>query len=113
MNITKQCKYVYHRILKNQEQKQHPLHNPLSNISNNFERIFSLGKQLVTLNSNIGYNESPQELAITPGVFENILSNDQPIDRLERSEEHTSELQSRGHLVCRLLLEKKKKRKMT
>src|SRR5437870_6930488 len=28
---------------------------------------------------------------------------------LMRSEEHTSELQSRGHLVCRLLLEKKKK----
>src|SRR5690625_6468727 len=28
---------------------------------------------------------------------------------LTRSEEHTSELQSRGHLVCRLLLEKKKK----
>src|SRR6266498_5315654 len=28
----------------------------------------------------------------------------------ERSEEHTSELQSRPHLVCRLLLEKKKKR---
>src|SRR5690625_6133327 len=28
-----------------------------------------------------------------------------------RSEEHTSELQSRGHLVCRLLLEKKKKRR--
>src|SRR5690625_6657559 len=27
-----------------------------------------------------------------------------------RSEEHTSELQSRGHLVCRLLLEKKKQR---
>src|SRR5690625_6956933 len=29
--------------------------------------------------------------------------------RVGRSEEHTSELQSRGHLVCRLLLEKKKK----
>src|SRR5215510_16300365 len=28
--------------------------------------------------------------------------------RRSRSEEHTSELQSRGHLVCRLLLEKKK-----
>src|SRR5690625_5697007 len=28
--------------------------------------------------------------------------------RIGRSEEHTSELQSRGHLVCRLLLEKKK-----
>src|SRR3989449_7673040 len=30
---------------------------------------------------------------------------------LGRSEEHTSELQSRLHLVCRLLLEKKKKKK--
>src|SRR5439155_1818232 len=34
--------------------------------------------------------------------------NRQP--RQRRSEEHTSELQSRGHLVCRLLLEKKKKK---
>src|SRR5450432_4797071 len=31
--------------------------------------------------------------------------------RLHRSEEHTSELQSRSDLVCRLLLEKKKKNK--
>src|SRR5204862_1153209 len=31
--------------------------------------------------------------------------------QLERSEEHTSELQSRRDLVCRLLLEKKKKKK--
>src|SRR5207253_11250981 len=30
-----------------------------------------------------------------------------PDDVTRRSEEHTSELQSRGHLVCRLLLEKK------
>src|SRR5436305_6560307 len=30
-------------------------------------------------------------------------------NHIERSEEHTSELQSRPHLVCRLLLEKKKK----
>src|SRR2546422_6225499 len=31
---------------------------------------------------------------------------------VQRSEEHTSELQSRLHLVCRLLLEKKKKNKI-
>src|SRR3712207_7607969 len=31
--------------------------------------------------------------------------------KMERSEEHTSELQSRQYLVCRLLLEKKKKNK--
>src|SRR5690554_7198075 len=35
------------------------------------------------------------------------------INFFDRSEEHTSELQSRPHLVCRLLLEKKKKKKKT
>src|SRR5690349_24164423 len=39
------------------------------------------------------------------------LRNGQPGD--ERSEEHTSELQSRRDLVCRLLLEKKKKKQQT
>src|SRR5438067_10004389 len=39
------------------------------------------------------------EVAIEPGDHEELL---------ERSEEHTSELQSRFDLVCRLLLEKKK-----
>src|SRR5262245_62449635 len=34
-------------------------------------------------------------------------------DDLHRSEEHTSELQSLRHLVCRLLLEKKKKTRKT
>src|SRR2546422_7832912 len=34
-----------------------------------------------------------------------------PLAGQTRSEEHTSELQSRLHLVCRLLLEKKKKKK--
>src|SRR5207253_9644243 len=39
-----------------------------------------------------------------PAVF---LKKEKDIGTLARSEEHTSELQSRGHLVCRLLLEKK------
>src|SRR2546422_2281187 len=34
---------------------------------------------------------------------------EQQMNGVDRSEEHTSELQSRLHLVCRLLLEKKKK----
>src|SRR5437870_9486703 len=36
------------------------------------------------------------------------MTHDDALLAFERSEEHTSELQSRGHLVCRLLLEKKK-----
>src|SRR3989442_3450424 len=42
--------------------------------------------------------------ALVKGIVEYIEA-----DVEERSEEHTSELQSRPHLVCRLLLEKKKK----
>src|SRR5690625_5871586 len=41
-------------------------------------------------------------------VYEVIGGWDTLNPQADRSEEHTSELQSRGHLVCRLLLEKKK-----
>src|SRR5687768_17657081 len=47
-------------------------------------------------------------------VFEAVGLRQDVIDEYftwTRSEEHTSELQSRLHLVCRLLLEKKKKKK--
>src|SRR5690625_6045714 len=40
-------------------------------------------------------------------LYEKLLPNCE-FKKMGRSEEHTSELQSRGHLVCRLLLEKKK-----
>src|SRR5690349_22534584 len=41
------------------------------------------------------------------------VQHEQALRVHERSEEHTSELQSRRDLVCRLLLEKKKKNKRT
>src|SRR5215813_8907832 len=45
------------------------------------------------------------------GLFEHlqVLHDAEARHRQARSEEHTSELQSRPHIVCRLLLEKKKK----
>src|SRR5687768_17976695 len=49
---------------------------------------------------------------ILPGLTDNAEEIDATVEALaSRSEEHTSELQSRLHLVCRLLLEKKKKKK--
>src|SRR2546429_4497536 len=55
--------------------------------------------------------------AVSQWRYQPTLLNDEPVEvdttitvhfALLRSEEHTSELQSRLHLVCRLLLEKKK-----
>src|SRR2546422_2030094 len=45
-------------------------------------------------------------------AFRVTRGSDLVLVELQRSEEHTSELQSRLHLVCRLLLEKKKKKKI-
>src|SRR5690625_6660002 len=49
---------------------------------------------------------TPQQSAAS--VAERVGSLARSTEQEVRSEEHTSELQSRGHLVCRLLLEKKK-----
>src|ERR1041385_9272156 len=43
-----------------------------------------------------------------PDRVTNLIVRNEVVERFVRSEEHTSELQSRLHLVCRLLLEKKK-----
>src|SRR5438045_5152503 len=55
-----------------------------------------------------------QEVSIQcdPSLFKRLVTSQQALEQagiaLDRSEEHTSELQSLRHLVCRLLLEKKK-----
>src|SRR3989442_3823498 len=51
---------------------------------------------------------------LDPDLAQNSLRIEVPLQgRRQRSEEHTSELQSRPHLVCRLLLEKKKDKYLT
>src|SRR5258707_8829497 len=52
-----------------------------------------------------GYDAPPQQQQRRPAPAPMAA----PAPRQARSEEHTSELQSRQYLVCRLLLEKKKK----
>src|SRR2546422_11640167 len=66
--------------------------------------LFTLGSELATPQADKAPREVPRIRA------EMVARMEKDIDRLaaERSEEHTSELQSRLHLVCRLLLEKKK-----
>src|SRR5439155_8015048 len=53
-------------------------------------------------------SRSRSRVSCSCGIRRAALSIVATTARCLRSEEHTSELQSRGHLVCRLLLEKKK-----
>src|SRR2546422_4964799 len=62
--------------------------------------------QLVRIVGAAGAEQLEIALARPRLAFEHRLGEERA-----RSEEHTSELQSRLHLVCRLLLEKKKKKK--
>src|SRR5690625_3772475 len=72
------------------------------------ERVLGMAYERVTQFLDIIRKEANKE-----HLFAEITSkNDVPTAAGFRSEEHTSELQSRGHLVCRLLLEKKKKIKI-
>src|SRR5690554_711184 len=59
-------------------------------------------------NMKLSYIPLNSEGRITVENFKKVMN---PNVKVVRSEEHTSELQSRPHLVCRLLLEKKKKKK--
>src|SRR2546422_4951210 len=54
---------------------------------------------------------STDHAALWSGSPGRLKDRRRPSSAAPRSEEHTSELQSRLHLVCRLLLEKKKKKK--
>src|SRR2546429_6784333 len=55
--------------------------------------------------TSLSVQETEAELRDSRATLEKRLQR--PVAQLSRSEEHTSELQSRLHLVCRLLLEKK------
>src|SRR2546429_7344950 len=54
------------------------------------------------------HSELAKDMAWIPRTRSLLVSVLQAASKARRSEEHTSELQSRLHLVCRLLLEKKK-----
>src|SRR5690625_6722320 len=89
-------------------------------INFNQANILSNKTNLVNLRKQIGMifqkgNPFPQSIYdnIAYGPRIHGIKNKKQLNKivessLKRSEEHTSELQSRGHLVCRLLLEKKK-----
>src|SRR3712207_6995209 len=76
---------------------------PYTTLFRSTESISNLGAQSLRSVKLVLGQPSPQQPLVVVGDFLQFLP-----DFFIRSEEHTSELQSRQYLVCRLLLEKKK-----
>src|SRR5690625_5454377 len=72
------------------------------------QSLINLGNQLAQLQGRQVTDAQAMELACWSYLNGKMQRFNDAVINGKRSEEHTSELQSRGHLVCRLLLEKKK-----
>lgn len=64
----------------NNQQLKQQLNNEFFRLSNNLKTIFPLGKQMITLNSYLGFNKTPQTLNVNPGQFEDLLNNNLPYE---------------------------------
>lgn len=88
LSFSKQWDRASTNVLQNQQPNHQNLKAPFSNIDNTFEVIFPWVDQLFTLNSNIGYNQSPQDLAISPGVFGDVFSPGESFDLVKQHVNH-------------------------
>src|SRR2546430_7802840 len=79
-----------------------------------YTTLFRSGRELLAMDDAARKDATRARLAKQP-LFARLiamLKEEGAVEDEERSEEHTSELQSQSNIVCRLLLEKKKKHNM-
>src|SRR5690554_1819640 len=102
--------YIVIELLNKEDKNVNPFTDRIEISVDDFKTIVE-GEDFNNLSSNVRdiMIESQEDDDIFFFFYYSNLTN--KIDEEIRSEEHTSELQSRPHLVCRLLLEKKKKNK--
>lgn len=60
------------------------LDNPFFGIKNNLRLLRTLGKQLITFNSNTGFTENNQDLLVQPGQFEAIFNDGDPYGEIQQ-----------------------------
>src|SRR5690554_6638031 len=98
------------RMVGNMQHQQNVFNATLSDLSSLINHLRNIGTATSLLNEAVKAENIATGSTIEPFVTGNLTRPKLPKNIKTRSEEHTSELQSRPHLVCRLLLEKKKKK---
>src|SRR5699024_11372838 len=99
-------------IVVTRDEAGHFVYQPNENITKIavIERHTLTGNVFVGLLKDYGIKQGAIAISIAHDSHNLVVTGTNDADMAMRSEEHTSELQSRFDLVCRLLLEKKKKK---
>ena len=72
-------------LVLNNQGIQQELSNEFFRLSNNLKSVFPVGKQMITLNSYVGLNKTPQILRVNPGQFERLLNNNMPYETVTQN----------------------------
>src|SRR5690625_6232574 len=94
-------KKKFDEYTKTSEQYIAMIEDTIADNTFDFEQITALQEWEENIHSEVFDSYANRQRAQARANFQSLATDG------ERSEEHTSELQSRGHLVCRLLLEQK------
>ena len=71
-------------ITRNSEVITQELNNPYFSIANKFKNMFTVGKQLMTFQSFVNFNQTPQSLLVMPGQFSDLLHNGRSFSTLNQ-----------------------------
>ena len=71
-------------ITRNSEVITQELNNPYFSIANKFKYMFTVGKQLMTFQSFVNFNQTPQSLLVMPGQFSDLLHNGRSFSTLNQ-----------------------------
>ena len=72
-------------IVLNNQGIQQELSNEFFRLSNTLKSVFPVGKQMLTLNSYVGLNKTPQVLQVNPGQFEDLLNSNFPYEAVTQN----------------------------
>lgn len=73
---------------RNNQEISQTLYNPQSGIQNYLELLTPVGKQLITINANIGYNHVNQQLDVTPGQFIDVFNSGNNYQTISQELQH-------------------------
>ena len=71
-------------VVSNNETTLQTLNNPFTSISNKLKWIKVIGKHLTTIKSDLSYTKTPQDLSVTPGIYDTLFNSGNSYNQLSQ-----------------------------